>query len=267
MYQKAFPVIDPVATGANIVRLRIQRGLSVRDLQAYFGFEEPQAIYKWQKGKSLPSVDNLYALGALLEVPMDEILVSARPKLHMIVCEQQADACCSSLFRAPSLRGPRRRQKQKPAEAIFRSAPGAPRRGGCRSASRALPQRAASVVRPSARAGRSWRCACDRVGGRIGVMAQVAAARSAEEVDEGSLPVFQDRAGFHDRLDPPYSAQAAQSSNVQHHRSSAPEPAAASPLPCRIHSRRMGCLRTSGQSPEKAPKASAKVSFTSNGGA
>ena len=95
MYQKAFPVIDPVATGANIVRLRIQRGLSVRDLQAYFGFEEPQAIYKWQKGKSLPSVDNLYALGALLEVPMDEILVSARPKLHMIVCEQQADACCS----------------------------------------------------------------------------------------------------------------------------------------------------------------------------
>lgn len=54
MYQKAFPVIDPVATGANIVRLRIQRGLSVRDLQAYFGFEEPQAIYKWQKEKACP---------------------------------------------------------------------------------------------------------------------------------------------------------------------------------------------------------------------
>ena len=65
MYQKAFPVIDPVATGANIVRLRIQRGLSVRDLQAYFGFEEPQAIYKWQRGQSLPTVDNLYALSAL----------------------------------------------------------------------------------------------------------------------------------------------------------------------------------------------------------
>lgn len=50
---------------------------------------------------------------------------------------------------------------------------------------------------------------------------------------------FKTGPGFHDRLDPPYSAQAAQSSNVQHHRSSAPEPAAASPLPCRIHSRRM----------------------------
>ena len=52
-----FPVIDPVATGANICRLRKDRGLTVRDLQHYFGFEEPQAIYKWQRGQSLPSVD------------------------------------------------------------------------------------------------------------------------------------------------------------------------------------------------------------------
>lgn len=46
-----FPVIDLAATGRNIQRLREERGLTVRDLQAYFGFEEPQAIYKWQKGK------------------------------------------------------------------------------------------------------------------------------------------------------------------------------------------------------------------------
>ena len=50
-----FPVIDPVATGANICRLRKDRGLTVRDLQHYFGFEEPQAIYKWQRGQSLIS--------------------------------------------------------------------------------------------------------------------------------------------------------------------------------------------------------------------
>lgn len=40
MMKKPFPVIDPVATGANIVRLREDRGLTVRDLQTYFGFEE-----------------------------------------------------------------------------------------------------------------------------------------------------------------------------------------------------------------------------------
>lgn len=75
MSEKIFPVIDPVATGENILRLRKERSLTVRDLQGYFGFEEPQAIYKWQRGKSLPSVDNLYALGALFEIPMEQILV------------------------------------------------------------------------------------------------------------------------------------------------------------------------------------------------
>ena len=49
MNMKQFPVIDPIATGKNIIRLRVERGMSVRDLQAYFGFEEPQAIYKWQE--------------------------------------------------------------------------------------------------------------------------------------------------------------------------------------------------------------------------
>ena len=105
MRQKNFPVIDPAATGANIVRLRRARGLSVRDLQTFFGFEEPQAIYKWQKGKSLPSVDNLYALGALLEVPMEEILVSTDSKWNELVCEQQADACCSGLSISPPAKG------------------------------------------------------------------------------------------------------------------------------------------------------------------
>ena len=98
MYQRGFPVIDPIATGKNIVRLRKERGLSVRDLQAYFGFEEPQAIYKWQWGKSLPSVDNLYALGALLDVPMEEILVAAKPKLKMITTELGAGASGSDPF-------------------------------------------------------------------------------------------------------------------------------------------------------------------------
>ena len=89
-----FPVIDPAATGENIRRLRIERGLTVRDLQRYFGFEEPRAIYKWQKGECLPSVDNLYALGSLLDVPMDQILVPMAIKLR--ICEeQQATACCS----------------------------------------------------------------------------------------------------------------------------------------------------------------------------
>ena len=84
MYLNQFPVIDLPATGANIRRLRQTKGLSVRDLQQFFGFEEPQAIYKWQRGQSLPTVDNLYALSALLDVPMNDILVAADlPELHI----------------------------------------------------------------------------------------------------------------------------------------------------------------------------------------
>ena len=73
------PVIDMVRTGQNIGRLRKQAGLSVRDLQDIFGFATPQAIYKWQQGAALPTLDNLVVLAAVLQVRMDDILVMANP--------------------------------------------------------------------------------------------------------------------------------------------------------------------------------------------
>ena len=70
-----FPVIDMKATGAKIQQLREECGFTVRDLQYFVGFEEPTAIYHWQSGKNLPTVDNLCALSKLFGVPMDEIIV------------------------------------------------------------------------------------------------------------------------------------------------------------------------------------------------
>ena len=199
MQQMAFPVIDPVATGRNILRLRTERGLSVRDLQTYFGFAEPQAIYKWQKGQSLPSVDNLYALSALLGVPMDEILVSAEPKLHLIVYEQQADACCS---------------------AFFCFLPGGNGRGRSRSALAALSR---FRFRPFP-AGRRQRCGMRPIGRLCfhflekwrRVKAECASeAASQRKAPERSglkdamrvLPGIQDRAGSQDRWGSPESMQ------------------------------------------------------------
>lgn len=69
-----FPCIDPVATGARIKELRMEKQLSVRDISRYMGFEEPQAVYKWQRGEALPTIDNLYALSRLLETSMDSII-------------------------------------------------------------------------------------------------------------------------------------------------------------------------------------------------
>ena len=73
------PVIDMVRTGQNIGRLRKQAGLSVKDLQDVFGFATPQAIYKWQQGATLPTLDNLVVLAAVLQVRMDDILVITDP--------------------------------------------------------------------------------------------------------------------------------------------------------------------------------------------
>ena len=70
------PVIDMIGTGQNIARLRKQAGLSVRDLQDVFGFATPQAIYKWQQGVALPTIDNLVVLAAVLQVRQDDILVT-----------------------------------------------------------------------------------------------------------------------------------------------------------------------------------------------
>lgn len=69
------PTIDMVATGKNIVSLRDAAGLTVRDLQDIFGFATPQAIYKWQHGTALPTLDNLVILAAVFDVTMDDIIV------------------------------------------------------------------------------------------------------------------------------------------------------------------------------------------------
>ena len=70
------PTVDLAQTGANIVNLRKAAGLSVHDLQMVFGFNSPQAIYKWQNGAALPTVDNLIVLAALFNVLIDDILVA-----------------------------------------------------------------------------------------------------------------------------------------------------------------------------------------------
>ncbi|MBQ7973168.1 MAG: helix-turn-helix transcriptional regulator [Lachnospiraceae bacterium] len=69
------PTVDLIATGKNIEKLRKEAGYSVKEIQEIFGFGTPQAIYKWQHGTALPTVDNLVLLSAIFKVSIDEILV------------------------------------------------------------------------------------------------------------------------------------------------------------------------------------------------
>lgn len=69
------PTIDMINTGRNILR---------RDLQDIFGFVTPQAIYKWQRGSALPSLDNLVVLSAVFGVSIDDILALAEPAQELL---------------------------------------------------------------------------------------------------------------------------------------------------------------------------------------
>ena len=60
------------------MKLRKAAGLSVREMRNIFGFTTPQAIYKWQHGTAMPTIDNLVVLAAVLDVTIDEILVVQR---------------------------------------------------------------------------------------------------------------------------------------------------------------------------------------------
>ena len=71
---KTYPVLDLQATGRKIKQIRMEKHISGNDICRYMGFENPQAVYKWQRGETLPSVDNLYALSHLFETSMENIL-------------------------------------------------------------------------------------------------------------------------------------------------------------------------------------------------
>ena len=70
-----FAAVDVVATGNNISILRKNAGMTVKDLQKVFGFASPQAIYKWQSGQAMPSLDNLVVLSATFNVKLDDIVI------------------------------------------------------------------------------------------------------------------------------------------------------------------------------------------------
>lgn len=70
-----FPRVDLIKTGQNISRLMKENNLTVKDLQEAFGFEYPQAIYKWLRGDCLPTIDNLVVLALLFKTTIDKIVV------------------------------------------------------------------------------------------------------------------------------------------------------------------------------------------------
>ena len=76
-----FPSIKKRETGVNIRRMMDERGLTVKDIQKYLQLGSVQSVYHWLNGLSLPTVDNLYALSHLFQVPVDDMLCGTRPRI------------------------------------------------------------------------------------------------------------------------------------------------------------------------------------------
>ena len=68
------PVINKQETGINLRRIMIWRGLSAKDVQDYLGLGCVQSVYRWIDGINMPTIDNLYALSELFQLPIDSIV-------------------------------------------------------------------------------------------------------------------------------------------------------------------------------------------------
>lgn len=73
--QPVYLSIQQKATGERIRELLKKNGYTVKDIQKFMGFENPQAIYKWISGRSLPSIDNFLILSKVLHTSIEDILV------------------------------------------------------------------------------------------------------------------------------------------------------------------------------------------------
>lgn len=73
------PIINKRETGINLRKIMDARGLSAKDVQEYLGLGCVQSVYRWLDGINMPTIDNLYALSELFQLPIDAMVRGNRP--------------------------------------------------------------------------------------------------------------------------------------------------------------------------------------------
>ncbi len=86
------PVIDLKKTGEKIKSLRKSNGFSVQEVKDIFGFDYPQAVYAWEQGRNVPTIDNLLVLSRLFKVPVEEIVAYTLVSMSCC-CSEHAASC------------------------------------------------------------------------------------------------------------------------------------------------------------------------------
>ncbi len=68
------PEYDKEVVGENLRRLREAKHLSVDDVRKYLCLGSVQAVYKYEKGKSFPQADTMFALMELYGASLYDIV-------------------------------------------------------------------------------------------------------------------------------------------------------------------------------------------------
>ncbi len=89
------PVIDKKKTGIHLRRIMDDRGLSVKDVQQYLSLGSVQSVYHWLNGLSMPTIDNLYALSELFQIPVDDMLCGNRRHVPAKKYHSQFERLCT----------------------------------------------------------------------------------------------------------------------------------------------------------------------------
>ena len=87
-----FPIINKRETGINLRRIMDKRGITAKDVQQYLGLGCVQSVYRWLDGINMPTIDNLYALSKLFQVPIDAMVCGNRAPIKPDINFELQDA-------------------------------------------------------------------------------------------------------------------------------------------------------------------------------
>lgn len=77
MEKSTYASLDATMTGKRIQHVISESKYSVKDFQTMLRLSCPQPIYRWMKGQTLPSIDNLYMMHRILGIHMEDMLVAS----------------------------------------------------------------------------------------------------------------------------------------------------------------------------------------------
>lgn len=88
-----FPLINKRETGVNLRKIMDERGLTAKDVQEYLALGCVQSVYRWIDGVNMPTIDNLYALSELFQLPIDSIVRGNRNLIAPRFMLETTEAC------------------------------------------------------------------------------------------------------------------------------------------------------------------------------